>query len=216
MKLTTIIGTAIAAVGLAASGATVAATGAPTLAPTVAPSPSASASPSASPSPGGSWGFITTCGFPGTAQGGSLIITFTNGTPDSVTIDGNVVDVTSNPFTSEPYSIGEHSLIIEGFDASFNILACDVVTVTTTCSATDSPTGSATFSGVTVGAGLNVMDSGDVTVTSNPFTVSPIGVSYGDTYVESNESGGLITLASGTFTIAVCAAPPVPVTGAGL
>jgi hypothetical protein len=212
MKLTTIIGTAIAAVGLAASGATVAATGAPTL----APSPSPSASPSASPSPGGSWGFITTCGFPGPAQGGSLIITFTNGTPDSVTIDGNVVDVTSNPFTSGPYSVGEHSINIEGFAGSFTILQCGVVIVTTTCSSTDSPTGSATFSGVTVGAGLNVMDSGDVTVTSNPFTVSPIGVSYGDTYVESNESGGLITLASGTFTIAACAAPPVPVTGAGL
>jgi hypothetical protein len=53
MKLTTIIGTAIAAVGLAASGATVAATGAPTVAPTIAPTlaptPTATPMPTATP-----------------------------------------------------------------------------------------------------------------------------------------------------------------------
>lgn len=70
------------------------------------------------------WGFTTTCAVPGTAQGGSLIITFSNGTPATVVIDGNTVAVTSNPFTSGPYTVGQHSVILEGFDAPFNIPAC--------------------------------------------------------------------------------------------
>jgi hypothetical protein len=70
------------------------------------------------------WGFTTTCAVPGTAQGGSLIITFSNGTPATVVIDGNTVAVTSNPFTSGPYMVGQHSVILEGFNAPFNIPAC--------------------------------------------------------------------------------------------
>jgi hypothetical protein len=61
---------------------------------------------------------------PGTAQGGSLIITFSNGTPDTVVIDGNSVAVTSNPFTSGPYTVGGHSVTLEGFAAPFTIAAC--------------------------------------------------------------------------------------------
>ncbi|HUZ69881.1 MAG TPA: hypothetical protein VMU65_09235 [Candidatus Saccharimonadales bacterium] len=71
-----------------------------------------------------SWGFTTTCAAPGTAQGGSLIITFSNGTPATVVIDGNTVAVTSNPFTSGPYNVGQHSVILEGFNAPFNIPEC--------------------------------------------------------------------------------------------
>jgi hypothetical protein len=71
-----------------------------------------------------SWGFTTTCANPGTAQGGSLIITFSNGTPDTVVIDGNTVAVTSNPFTSGPYTVGSHSVTLEGFAAPFTIAAC--------------------------------------------------------------------------------------------
>jgi hypothetical protein len=71
-----------------------------------------------------SWGFTTTCANPGTAQGGSLIITFSNGTPDTVVIDGNTVAVSSTPFTSGPYTVGNHSVTLEGFDAPFTIRAC--------------------------------------------------------------------------------------------
>ena len=70
------------------------------------------------------WGFTTTCAAPGTAQGGSLVITFSNGTPATVVIDGDTVAVTSNPFTSGPYTVGQHSVILEGFNAPFNIPSC--------------------------------------------------------------------------------------------
>jgi len=70
------------------------------------------------------WGFTTTCAVAGTAQGGSLIITFANGTPDAVVIDGNTLAVTSNPFTSGPYDAGDHSVTLEGFTAPFTIKAC--------------------------------------------------------------------------------------------
>jgi hypothetical protein len=71
-----------------------------------------------------SWGFTTTCAVPGTAQGGSLVITFSNGTPDTVVIDGNTLAVSSNPFTSGPYTAGQHSVTLEGFNAPFTIAAC--------------------------------------------------------------------------------------------
>jgi hypothetical protein len=71
-----------------------------------------------------SWGYTTTCAVAGTAQGGSLIITFSNGTPGTVVIDGNTLSVTSNPFTSGPYSVGEHSVTLEGFTGSFKIAEC--------------------------------------------------------------------------------------------
>jgi hypothetical protein len=225
MKLTTIFGTVVAAIGLAACGSTAAPTIPPTLAstptPTPIPTPSSSESPSpsasASPSPtegpcgdapcASGFGYTTTCAVPGTAQGGSLTITFTAGAgqtepvpPASVTIDGNAIPVTSNPFTFGPLSAGVHTfnLSINGMLA---IPACDVVTVLTTCSATTGPTGSVRFSGVTVGDALNVMDSGLVAVTSNPFVVHDVGVSYDDTYVERS---GEATVASGTFSVAAC------------
>jgi hypothetical protein len=160
MKLTTIIGSAIAAAGLAACGSTatptvpptlvqtvapsVGATTAPTGTPTATPSPSESPPPSASASPSLSssptpcdaisgaicpaWGFTTTCAVPGSAQGGSVVITFTGGTPDTIVIDGNTLDVSSNPFTYGPLTVGRHMITLEGFDASLNVAACAVPT----------------------------------------------------------------------------------------
>lgn len=111
--------------------------------------------------------------------------------------------MTSNPFTSGPYTVGDHTVTIGDFTGPFTILACEHVTVVATCSATDSPTASVTFSGVTVGDDLDVMDSTyALPVTSNPFVVSGVGVSWGDTYVETN---GVTTIASGTFSVAACA-----------
>jgi hypothetical protein len=242
MKLITIFGSAIAALGLAACGAAVAQTTSPTLALTVAgtptatplptPSPSESPSPSASASSsptegpcgsdpcqtGASWD--TTCAVSGTAQGGSLLITWTAGAgqdapvvPDTVTVDGHTLNVTGNPFTSGPYSVGNHSFTYPGGEGPsadgsfpFTIGACAVpsnITVSATCSATTGPTANVTFSGVTVGDDLDVLDSTyPATITSNPFTVDEVGVSYNDPYVESN---GGTTVASGTFSVAACA-----------
>lgn len=80
---------------------------------------------------------MTTCAVAGTAQGGSLIVTFTgvwpgtSGTyPDYITVDGNVVDVTGNPFTSGPYTVGDHDFTTPGHDSvnengdPFTIAAC--------------------------------------------------------------------------------------------
>jgi hypothetical protein len=148
VKRTTIIGTAIAVVGLAACGsssvtptarpatptpteattptATPTSTSTTTPIPTPSHSESPSSSASASPSPtegpcgygpcqtGAGWG--TTCAVSGTAQGGILIVTWNAGygqdapvVPDTITVDGNTLDVTRNPFTSGPYSVGGHS-----------------------------------------------------------------------------------------------------------
>ncbi len=61
-------------------------------------------------------GYTNTCAVAGSAQGGSLTITF-SGTwqsisgdyPDSISVDGGeAVAVTSNPFTSGPYTVGDH------------------------------------------------------------------------------------------------------------
>jgi hypothetical protein len=64
-------------------------------------------------------GYRTTCAATGTTQGGNLTITFsgtwesTSGTyPDSITVDGgSAVDVTSNTFTSGPYTVGDHVFV---------------------------------------------------------------------------------------------------------
>jgi hypothetical protein len=259
MKVTAIVGAAIAFVGLAACGSTAAPTerpatptptvaATPTLTPTATPiptqSPSESPSPSAStsPSPGASpsptegpcgfqpcatgAGYVTTCAVTGTAQGGSLLITWTAGygqteavVPDYITVDGHVVDVTSNPFTSGPYSAGDHSFtiptesgLIDG-TFPFTVLACGVVTVTTTCSSTAIPTGSATFSGLTVGDGITVDESAHPTlVESSTMTVNEIPKGS-SSYVELNDGGyGVITIASGTFTIAACSGVAAAVT----
>jgi hypothetical protein len=132
-----------------------------------------------------------------------------------VTVDGNTLNVTGNPFTSGPYSVGDHSFTYPGgvgpsADGSFpfTISACSApssITISTTCSATTGPTAKVTFSGVTVGDDLDVVDSSTlITITSDPFTVNEVGVSYDDSYVES--SGGK-TVASGTFSVEACAAP---------
>jgi hypothetical protein len=121
-----------------------------------------------------------------------------------VTIDGNAYPVFGNPQTFGPFTVGAHRWAIGDGSGTFDISACAEVTVTTTCSTSDNPTGSATFSGVTVEDELDVMDSTNaLAITSNPFTVSEIGVSYDDTYVES---GGGRTVATGSFAIAACVA----------
>jgi hypothetical protein len=147
MKRTTIIGTVVVAFGIAACGSTVAptvppSTATPTVGATVAPTPTPTGVPSDTPTPtstptpsptpcdaisGGQcpeWGFTTTCAVPGSAQGGSVTITFTNGTPDTIVIDGNTVNVASNPFTFGPLTAGNHTVILEGFNAGFTVAAC--------------------------------------------------------------------------------------------
>lgn len=249
MKVTTIIGAVVATVGLAACGAAGAPSTSPTLGATdgatatatstatVVPttSQSESPSPSASPSPtdgpcgyqpcGTGAGFTTTCGSPGTAQGGSLIVTWAAGygqtapvVPAYITVDGNVLDVTSNPFTSGPYTVGDHSFT-SPTDAGpspdgsfpFTIVACGMVTVTTTCSQPNlalDGTGIATFSGLTVGAGINVGQSMSPTsIMSSTLTVTELSVGS-EGWIESNDYGlGDITLAKGTVAIAACSAP---------
>lgn len=77
-----------------------------------------------------------TCAVPGSAQGGSVMITFAGGTPDTVVIDGNTVDVTSNPFTYGPLTVGDHRITIEGFVWPLTITACiptPHLTVTADC-----------------------------------------------------------------------------------
>jgi hypothetical protein len=168
MKLTAVIGTAIAVIGIAACGSTVAptvrpATRTPTVAstptatpestftltpiPTVLPSGSPSLGASASPSPtegpcgygpcGTGGGYYATCAGAGTGQGGSLIVTFTAGygqtapvLPDTIAVDGNTLAVTSNPFISGPYSIGLHTVTIQGFTGPFTVAACAAPTPT--------------------------------------------------------------------------------------
>jgi hypothetical protein len=241
MKLTTIVASASAALGLAACGAAVSPTVSPTLALTVAPtaastptptpsaseslSPSTSASPSPTEGPcgygpcGTGLAYHTTCGVPGTAQGGSLVVTWTAGdgqttpvVPDAIEVDGNTLDVTSNPFTSGPYTVGDHTFSYPGGPQGpnggllpFTIGTCAVVTVTTICS-TSSDTGTATFSGVTVGYKLVVGDIVADYIPSNPYTM-PIGAPGSYTFTESGESNGDITMITGNFTIAMCAVP---------
>ncbi|MGA7987417.1 MAG: hypothetical protein WCB51_03350 [Candidatus Dormiibacterota bacterium] len=149
MKLTTIIGAVVAAIGIAACGPTVRptvppSTVTPTVAATAVPTTTATGVPSGTPTPtttptptpsptscdaisGGQcpeWGFTTTCAVPGSAQGGSVTITFTNGTPDTIVIDGNTLNVTTNPFTFGPLTVGSHSMILEGFNAGFTVAGC--------------------------------------------------------------------------------------------
>src|ERR1035437_3366862 len=145
MKLTTVIGTAIAALSLAACGSTVPPTVTPTLAPpvsptvspTIAPTDASTLAPTVAPTPtityctnGGSLGvgfpcpgvtFKTACvaGDPGV---GSVTFTFTQGkttpgdVPDSITFDGNVVDVHgANPFFFGPTNAGTYPVIVDGY-----------------------------------------------------------------------------------------------------
>jgi hypothetical protein len=258
MKLTTIIGTAIAAVGLTACGSSVAPTSSPTLAlsvaPTVAPTPIPTLSPSESPLPSASAspiptegpcgyqpcgtgvGSTITCAVPGTAQGGSLIITWTAGVgqaapvvPDTITVDGGTpIDVTSNPFTSGPYSIGNHSWA----DATdewaspdgsfpFTISACvptPQLTVTANCAPgrvawTGTETGDTLF----IGAGTFAV----TLPTQTSGTYGPLAAGTYDTeFIDTSDDliGGVTTI-----TIGVCPKPTpkpsassVPGTGARL
>jgi hypothetical protein len=165
-------------------------------------------------------GYTNTCAVTGTAQGGSLIITFsgtwesTSGTyPDSISVDGGpAVDVTSNPFTSGPYTVGNHVFTtdpqgIEPVNENgwpFITGACPVITVTTTCSRRGHDDGSATFSGVTVGYKLVAAGIVYDDIPSNPLTVPFVGDAGSYTYTESGESFGQITNATGKFTISSC------------
>jgi hypothetical protein len=135
--------------------------------------------------------------------------------PDTITVDGNTIDVSSNPFTSGPYTVGDHSFIYAGSPEGpnggpslpFTISACAVVTVTTTCSPPGYDDGTAAFSGVTVGYKLVVGDIVADYIPSNPWTIT-VGNPGSYSYTESGESWGVITKVTGTFTIAACAVPP--------
>jgi hypothetical protein len=167
-------------------------------------------------------GYTNTCADTGTPQGGSLTITFSgtwesiSGTyPDSITVDGgSAVDVTSNPFTSGPYTVGDHVFTtdpqgIEPVNENgwpFRVGACPVITVTTTCSPPGHDDGFATFSGVTVGYSLAVGNIEADPIPSNPWTIT-VGNPGLYSYTESGESYGVITRVTGTFTIAACAVP---------
>jgi hypothetical protein len=230
MKPTTILGTVVAAVGLAACGATVSPTVYPTIALSVSPTPTAtptstpapsqspSTSASASPSPTeGPCGYApcasgasvgTRCDPGGTAGGGSIVITWTAGVgqtapvlPATVVIDGNTVNVTGNPFIFGPLEVGDHTVLLNDFTFPANVSACPKITLTATCSDANSPTATLTFSGVTVGDYLNVGESTNSTlITSNPFVVNE-APSGSETWVETS---GDSTVASGTDSVAVC------------
>jgi hypothetical protein len=122
--------------------------------------------------------------------------------PDTIAVDGNTLTVTGNPFTSGPYTVGDHTVSIGAFTGQFPINACDVITVATTCSPGGSGDGSATFSGVTVGDRLVVGDVVAEYLPSNPFTMV-IGAAGPYAFTES---GGVTTMGTGNFTIAACAA----------
>jgi hypothetical protein len=122
--------------------------------------------------------------------------------PATITVDSKVLTVTGNPFTF-PLSVGTHGwLESPDFVQYFAITACDVVTVTATCSAADNPSADATFSGVTVGDYLNIEESTYGTlITSNPFVMYEIPAAAGLTYVETS---GEVIVANGTFNVADC------------
>jgi hypothetical protein len=116
MKLPTIIGAAIALVGLAACGSTGAAptarptptpTVAPTATPTVAPTATPTATPTPTPKPRGTY-VTTTCAVPGTAQGAA--VTFHNVVIGDWLLfgysDGPQYKFTSNPYTFGPVDVG--------------------------------------------------------------------------------------------------------------
>jgi hypothetical protein len=121
MKLTTIVGTVIAAVGLAACGSTavtptarptlaptVAATVAPTVAPTTAPTaiPTVAPTPTAKPTPKGIY-VTTTCS--GTAQGNGSITFHNVKLGDWAMVgysDGPQYQFTSNPYTVRGWAAG--------------------------------------------------------------------------------------------------------------
>jgi hypothetical protein len=53
-----------------------------------------------------------------------VVITFAGVWADTVVVDGNTVDVTSNPFTYGPLTVGDHRVTIEGFVGPVTIAAC--------------------------------------------------------------------------------------------
>ena len=93
-------------------------------------------------------GYTTTCAVPGTAQGGSLIITFAGDTlPTEMSVDGgSSFAITSNPFTSGPYTVGAHTFVVPGIQSvnengwPFTISACEVSTPTPTPTPVSTPT----------------------------------------------------------------------------
>ena len=107
--------------------------------------------------------------------------------------DGNAIPVTSNPFTYGPLTAGVHTFNLS-INGLLTVPECQVVTVVATCSATTGPTASVRFSGVTPGDNLDVMDSTDLLISSDPYVVHDVGVSYDDTYVETSRGS---TVASG-------------------
>lgn len=152
-----------------------------------------------------SYSVTTTCAVPGSAQGGSVVITFADVRPDTVVIDGNTVDVTSNPFTYGPLTVGDHRMTIEGFDWPLTIAACvptPQLTIIANCAPgrvawTGTETGDKLFIGV--GAFAITLQTG-TSGTYGPLPAGTYDTEFSDT--SDNLIGGVTTI-----TIGVCPKP---------
>ncbi|HEY6468602.1 MAG TPA: hypothetical protein VI434_02435 [Candidatus Dormibacteraeota bacterium] len=226
MKLTTVIGTAIAIVGLAACGSTVTPTARPTMAtvaltpaPTAAPTPTATPAPSATPTPppvltetcdgsakaesAGSVSFTDdTPGFDFVAYGPGLQGGWAGAATSDAKGDGTVSGLVTGDYEFNNFAPADSPGTLTG---SFTIVACPTpLTITTTCSSHNvgpSGNGSVTFSGLTVGDDLNIAFTGAVPITSSTEMFPGQAGPQTETYAETN---GDITVASGTFTVAAC------------
>ena len=171
-------------------------------------------------------GYTTTCAVAGTAQGGSLIITFsgdwpgTSGTyPNTITVDGGTPrDVTGTSFGSGPYSMGDHVFTtdpqgIEPVNENgwpFSIAACPVPVITVQgCDNGDGAGPGGTASVAWTGSDANdqlVITPGDILI--NPTDTSglygPLAAgTYGWELLDA--LGNDIT--RGEVTVAMCAVP---------
>ncbi len=155
--------------------------------------------------PPATYGIAQTRAVPGSAQGGSVVITFAGGTPDTVVIDGNTVDVTMNPFTYGPLTVGEHRITIRGFVWPVTIAACigtPHLTVTTACARgrvawTGTQTGDHLFIGAGGFAVTLLTGTGG---TSGPLPAGTFDTEFTD--ASDNLIGGVTTI-----TIGICTKP---------
>jgi hypothetical protein len=223
MKVTIVIGSAIAALGLAACGSTVA----PTVSPTLAPTPGATPTPSATPTPArptlarptlvltetcdgeanadnfGSVSFTGDIpGFDFVVYGPGLQGGWAGATTADASGDGTVSDLNTGDYEFKNFAPADSPGTLTG---SFIIVACPTpLTITTTCSSHNvgpNGNGSVTFSGLIVGDDLNIALTGAVPITSSTETFTGQAGPQTETYAETN---GDTTVASGTFTIPAC------------
>jgi hypothetical protein len=231
MRLSTIIGTAIAAVSLAACGSTVTPTArSATPSPTVVPAPTATPAPTltSTPTPSATstpappaLGLAETCdgsanadtsgsvtfaadtpGFDFVVYGPGLLGGWAGATTADARGDGTVSELSAGAYEYNNFAPADAPGTLTG---SFTIVACPTPpTITTTCSSHNvgpNGNGSATFSGLIVGDDLNIASSGAVPVTSSTETFTGQFGPQTETYAETNSDA---TVASGTFTIPAC------------